>query len=196
MNDSGTSCSCRSDELLQVACGLIAREGFEGLRTRAVAQAAGINVATLHYYFPSKASLVAGVARHLDAQFRRIKADPVPQSPSRLHDMLQQIRADARYRRQHCPELKIVMQEFLLRARRDADVQQVLQGLQASWRAELAQELVEAQMAGELRLDVDVKLLAIMLHAQLVGLFCLGDDVEAIDEVLMAFELMAARPES
>ncbi len=193
MNELPACAACRSDELLQTACTLIAREGFEGLRTRAVAQAAGINVATLHYYFASKASLIAGVARYLDEQFRRQKAPAVPETGSHLHDLLQQIRADAEFRRQHCPELKVVMQEFLLRSRRDPDVYEVLQGLQARWRAELAEQLAGAQNAGELRTDIDIGVMATMLHAQLVGLFCLGEDAVGMDGLLRAFERMAAR---
>ncbi len=193
MSETPACAVCRSDELLQATCALIAREGFEGLRTRAVAQAAGINVATLHYYFSSKASLIAGVVRYLDEQFRRQKAPALPASGSCLHDMLQQIRADAEFRRQHCPELKVVMQEFLLRSRRDPDVYEVLQGLQSRWRAELAEQLAGAQKAGELRADVDVAVMATMLHAQLVGLFCLGEDATGMDGILAAFERMAAK---
>jgi DNA-binding transcriptional regulator YbjK len=45
----------RRRSLLQAAFDVIAMSGFEGLRTRAVAERAGVNIATLHYYFqPSK----------------------------------------------------------------------------------------------------------------------------------------------
>ena len=39
----------------------LAEAGFEGLRTRDVAADAGVNIATLHYYFPSKEALIRGV---------------------------------------------------------------------------------------------------------------------------------------
>ena len=49
--------------LLQAAFDVVAQAGFEGLRTRAVADRAGVNIATLHYYFPSKQKLVEGLSR-------------------------------------------------------------------------------------------------------------------------------------
>jgi AcrR family transcriptional regulator len=42
----------------------IAEHGFEGLRTRDVAAEVGVNIATLHYYFPTKESLIRGVLEH------------------------------------------------------------------------------------------------------------------------------------
>src|SRR5579871_1846303 len=47
--------------LARAAYDLIAEKGFEGLRTRDVAERAGVNVATLHYYFKSKEDLIRGV---------------------------------------------------------------------------------------------------------------------------------------
>src|SRR5271154_7552512 len=59
----------RRKSLLQAAFDVIASSGFEGLRTRAVAERAGVNIATLHYYFPTKQALVEGVAQFLGAKF-------------------------------------------------------------------------------------------------------------------------------
>jgi AcrR family transcriptional regulator len=55
--------------LLQTAFDVIAEVGFEGLRTRSVASRAGVNIATLHYYFPSKQDLVEGMAQFIGAKF-------------------------------------------------------------------------------------------------------------------------------
>src|SRR6266702_1826377 len=43
--------------LIRIAYLEIARGGFEGLRTREVAAEAAVNIATLHYYFPTKDQL-------------------------------------------------------------------------------------------------------------------------------------------
>src|ERR1700726_1447566 len=59
----------RRADLLQAAFDVVAEAGFEGLRTRAVAARAGVNIATLHYYFPSKQDLIEGVAQLLSANF-------------------------------------------------------------------------------------------------------------------------------
>src|ERR1700757_1934596 len=59
----------RRTALLQATFDAIAELGFEGLRTRAVAGRAGVNVATLHYYFPTKQALIEGLAQFLGAKF-------------------------------------------------------------------------------------------------------------------------------
>src|SRR5205823_12230072 len=54
----------RRRALVLAAFGQIAERGFEGLRTREVAAEAGVNIATLHYYFPTKEALIRGVVAH------------------------------------------------------------------------------------------------------------------------------------
>src|SRR5919199_526155 len=51
----------RRRALVTAAFQRIAAEGFEGLRTRDVAADVGVNIATLHYYFPTKEALIRGV---------------------------------------------------------------------------------------------------------------------------------------
>src|SRR5437773_6954831 len=60
----------RKTALVQAAYRAIAAEGFEGLRTRDVADEAGVNVATLHYYFPTKEQLIRGVVEYTMGRFR------------------------------------------------------------------------------------------------------------------------------
>jgi AcrR family transcriptional regulator len=60
----------RRQALVQAAFNQIAERGFEGLRTREVAAGVGLNIATLHYYFPTKESLIRGVVAHAMERFR------------------------------------------------------------------------------------------------------------------------------
>src|SRR5437588_5982150 len=60
----------RRHALVAAAFGQIAEHGFEGLRTREVAGEAGVNIATLHYYFPTKEKLIEGVVEHAMERFR------------------------------------------------------------------------------------------------------------------------------
>src|SRR2546426_9761383 len=60
----------RRQALVQAAFNQIAEHGFEGLRTREVAAEVGVNIATLHYYFPTKESLIRGVLDHAMGRFR------------------------------------------------------------------------------------------------------------------------------
>jgi AcrR family transcriptional regulator len=56
-------------ELILAAYNRIATDGFEGLRTRDVAADAGVNIGTLHYYFPSKEKLIQAVVRYTNSRF-------------------------------------------------------------------------------------------------------------------------------
>lgn len=58
---NGKTVSTRADltreKILEAAEAVFAREGLNGTRVRAIADAAGVNVATLYLYFPSKSDL-------------------------------------------------------------------------------------------------------------------------------------------
>src|SRR5881397_3469971 len=60
----------RQEALVQAAFELLAERGFEGLRTRDVAGKVGVNIATLHYYFPTKEKLIRGVVGYAMQRFR------------------------------------------------------------------------------------------------------------------------------
>src|SRR5579883_2725357 len=66
----------RRRSLVLAAYQLIAEKGFEHLRTRDVATRAGVNIATLHYYFAHKEDLIAGVVDHLLHEFRTLPVPP------------------------------------------------------------------------------------------------------------------------
>src|SRR5438067_8616181 len=75
----------------------IAAEGFEGLRTRDVAADVGVNIATLHYYFPTKEALIRGVIgeamRRFTATLPR-EGSPVDQLRSHLRALARLLRDD------------------------------------------------------------------------------------------------------
>src|SRR5262245_3422732 len=89
----------RRKELTQIAYNHIAKKGFEGLRVREVAAEAGINNATLHYYFPTKEDLIKGVVDHMIQGFSTSFFSAV--SPKELPDAWEKMRGefeDARHR--------------------------------------------------------------------------------------------------
>src|SRR3979490_1580501 len=101
----------RRQELGVAAFNLIAEHGFEGLRTRDVAAEVGVNIATLHYYFPTKESLIRGVVEYAMARFRSTLA-PHGSPSDQLRNYLRAVRrllADE-------PELGNVMSELALRS--------------------------------------------------------------------------------
>src|SRR5215831_10280757 len=110
----------------------LVRAAFE-----AVAARTGVNIATLHYYFPTKEALIAGVAQHLSAQFVALHGPPPAPSGSPALDRLRQEFSDVRFYRAKHPELTAVMLELQLRARRDAAIAAVIDPLMGHWRGGL-----------------------------------------------------------
>lgn len=49
------------DALIEATAGLLVKEGFDGLSTNKIAQAAGVSIGSLYQYYPTKEALVAAV---------------------------------------------------------------------------------------------------------------------------------------
>src|SRR5205823_12861159 len=84
----------REEALVRAAFNQIAERGFEGLRTREVAAEVALNIATLHYYFPTKEALIRGVIAHAMQRFRTTLAphgssdDPLRRHLRAVHALL------------------------------------------------------------------------------------------------------------
>ena len=140
----------RRQELVTAAFNLIAERGFEGLRTRDVADAVGVNIATLHYYFPTKESLIRGVVEHAMGRFRSTLA-PHGSPADQLRNHLRAVRkllADE-------PELGSVMGELTLRSARDKTIARIMTEMYDAWHATMRGLLRRAVKEGGLRPELD-----------------------------------------
>jgi AcrR family transcriptional regulator len=127
----------RRTALVAAAFHRIASDGFEGLRTREVASDVGVNIATLHYYFPTKEALIRGVIGH--AMHRFIETMPKEGSP------VEQLRGHLRalttlLKQDH--QLWAVMGELVLRAPRDPDLEHIFRQTDEYWHRTL-RDLIE-----------------------------------------------------
>src|SRR5438034_8397774 len=111
---TGAAREDRRQALVRAAYNEIAARGFEGLRTREVAAEVGLNIATLHYYFPTKEALIRGVVEHAMDRFRSTLA-PHGSPGDQLRNHLRAVRELLRDE----PELGAVMAELALRSARD-----------------------------------------------------------------------------
>ncbi len=184
----------RRKSLMQAAFDVIASVGFEGLRTRAVAERAGVNVATLHYYFPTKQALIEGLAIFLSGIFATLHAPAPPSTGRRALDHLNQEFIDTRFYHDHYPELGVVMEELALRAKRDPAVKAALEVLLSSWRSWI-ETIVHVGIAeGTFRKDLDVEttipmLMAVLSGKTIVGIADLENIQRATEEWLLAPEV-------
>jgi AcrR family transcriptional regulator len=133
----------RRQDLVAAAYQQIARLGFEGLRTRDVAAAAGVNVATLHYYFPTKEALIGDVLKHAMQRFRSsMPAGGTPTEQLRNHF------AGIRRLVREEPELFAVMGELALRSARDPAIRELYQQTTNIWQATVRGLLAKAARDG------------------------------------------------
>jgi AcrR family transcriptional regulator len=156
--------------LVRAAFDLIAERGFEGLRTRDVAAGAGVNIATLHYYFPRKEDLIRGVVAAAVGQFRRSE---VSDHGSQNRDPLTELRSFLRSRQEQMrqsPELFTVLLELSTRAIRDPAIRTIMGETDQAWRGNLAGLLRAGVEQGTLRADMDVEAVAASLVALSKGL--------------------------
>ena len=126
----------RRGELVRAAFQLIAEKGLEGLRTRDIAKRVGINIATLHYHFKTKEALLAAVVAFVTQMFRAFHAPARPNAKGR--DQLAQLLAGQAGRRRAESKVDAVLQELMLRARRDPVVKKAFAALLKTWNATVA----------------------------------------------------------
>jgi AcrR family transcriptional regulator len=154
----------RRQELVLAAFDLIAEHGFEGLRTRDVAARVGVNIATLHYYFPTKEALIRGV---LDQAMLRFRSTLAPHG-SPADQLRNHLRAVRKLLAEE-PELKAVMGELALRSARDRSIAAIMTEMYEGWHATVRGLLRRAVKEGGLRQDVDSDGVAALVLATLTA---------------------------
>jgi AcrR family transcriptional regulator len=155
----------REQALVQAAFNQIAERGFEGLRTREVAAGVGLNIATLHYYFPTKEALIRGVVAHAMDRFRSTLA-PHGSPADQLRNHLRAVRKLLRDE----PEVGAVMGELALRSARDPSLARIMAESYRAWHQTLRGLLRRAAEAGHLAHDLDNDDVAALIMATLTSM--------------------------
>ncbi len=155
----------RRQELVLAAFNQIAARGFEGLRTREVAAEVRLNIATLHYYFPTKEALIGGV---LDEAMRRFRStlephgSPADQLRNHFRAVQKLLRTDSR--------LRAVMGELALRSARDPAMARILRQTNDAWHQTVRGLLRRAVREGHLRPELDSDDVAALIVAALTSM--------------------------
>lgn len=155
----------RRQELVAAALRRIAEGGLEGLRTRDVAADAGVNVATLHYYFPTKESLIRGVVASALLRFR----ETMPKEGSAAEQLRWHLSA-LRTLLKEDTELFAVLGELSLRAPRDPVIAQILKDTDDPWHRNVAELLRRAIAEGCLDPDLNPDDAAALMIAAIKGI--------------------------
>jgi AcrR family transcriptional regulator len=155
----------RRQELVLAAYREIAQHGFEGLRTREVAAEVGVNIATLHYYFPTKESLIQAVLEHAMGRFRTTLA-PHGSPADQLRNYLRAVRKLLLEE----PELGAVMAELALRSVRDRSTGRIMNAMYDTWHVTVRGLLRRAVKDGNLKAELDNDAVAALIVATLTSM--------------------------
>jgi AcrR family transcriptional regulator len=182
----------RRRELVDAAYGRIARDGFEGLRTRDVAADVGLNIATLHYYFPTKEALIRGViGRAMQRFYETLPADGTALDRLRGHlAALHRLMKDD-------TELWAVMGELVVRAPRDANLGDIFRQTDDHWLRTLRDMLARCIDDGSIDSTLDADETAALLMVALKGLSlptASGFRPELADQVFRQIERLLGLP--
>jgi AcrR family transcriptional regulator len=151
--------------LILAAYTRIARDGFEGLRTRDVAADVGVNIGTLHYYFPSKEDLIRAAMRHTTATFAATlssKGTPADQLRGHLEGLRHLLKTDQ--------DLWAVSSELALRAARDDAIADMARQADDQWFGFLRDLIARGVDQGCLDGDLQPESAAATLIAAIKGL--------------------------
>ena len=155
----------RREALVRAAFNQIAEHGFEGLRTREVAAEVGMNIATLHYYFPTKEALIRGVVAHAMQRFRSTLA-PHGSPADQLRNHLRAVRKLLREE----PQVGAVMGELALRSARDPSLAQIMRETYDAWHRTLRGLLKRAARDEQLAPELDSDDVAALIMATLTSM--------------------------
>lgn len=158
----------RRAAIAQAAQDLILEKGFEGLRTRDIADRVGINVATLHYHVPSKDALIELVAASMKQQFMD-QHRTRPRAHLSAEQRMEFEFVDFRELVEAKPEVVAVMSELMDLSRRDPRIAAVIRPMQQRWREILADLLAEGMRDGVYRPDLDPSTAALMIIGALTA---------------------------
>ena len=178
----------RRSALVAAAYQRIATNGFEGLRTRDVAADAGVNIATLHYYFPTKEALIRSVVGQAMQRF----LEAMPGEGSALEQLRTHLQVIARLLKED-QRLWTVMGELVLRAPRDPDLAHIFQQSDAFWHRTLRNLIARCVEQGVTDPGLDPDGAAALIIAAIKGLSlpsASGLQPELADQVFAQFERM------
>jgi AcrR family transcriptional regulator len=159
----------RRRQLVTIAMDFIASRGFEGLRYQEVAKAAGINTATLFYYFPNKEELIHAVMEHLKEEFSKTPGRPVDKPATALEELRLEFESISNLMQKQS-RLFLVHAEISLRALRDPVIEKELRSLDGLWKQHLMHVIESGMAEGTFRNDISSEATAVALMSQFKGI--------------------------
>ncbi len=121
----------RKEQIVSAAIDRLFAVGFEGFRVGDVAKDVGINNATLIHHYPSKVALIKAVVERFTKRFEAV-ADATNTDGSPREKLARHMRSSVELMRTS-PEIFVVLNEIMLRARRDAEISHLVSIPLTAW---------------------------------------------------------------
>jgi TetR/AcrR family transcriptional repressor of nem operon len=158
----------RKEQIVSAAIDRLFAVGFEGFRVGDVAKDVGINNATLIHHYPSKVALINAVVETFTKRFEAVADAAITEGAPRAK-LAQHMQSSVELMRTS-PEMFVVLNEIMIRARRDADIAHLLSVPLGAWRHHIVSLLLspEDQINDSARSGAEAIATACM--AQLLGM--------------------------
>jgi len=134
----------RKEQIISAAINRLFAVGFEGFRVGDVAKDVGINNATLIHHYPSKVALIKAVVERFTKRFEAV-ADATNTDGAPREKLARHMRSSVELMRTS-PEMFAVLNEIMIRARRDAEIALLVSVPLKAWRQHIVSLLL---MAGD-----------------------------------------------
>ena len=122
----------RKEQIVSAAIDRLFAVGFEGFRVGDVAKDVGINNATLIHHYPSKVALIRAVVERFTKRFEAV-ADATNTDGGPRAKLARHMRSSMELMRTS-PEMFAVLNEIMIRARRDGEIAHLVSVPLRAWR--------------------------------------------------------------
>jgi AcrR family transcriptional regulator len=138
-------------EIVRAAYRTLAEKGFEGLRMRDIAQRAGIDHSTLHYYFAGKEALIDAIVDYI-VEDLAVGRSPVSQTQGLSPRLRLSAHFDALIKQLRVtPEMFVVLAELNSRAMREPSLRAIFNKNDRKWKGFLTEVLVSGVQRNEFK---------------------------------------------
>jgi AcrR family transcriptional regulator len=158
----------RKDQIVSAAIDRLFAVGFEGFRVGDVAKDVGINNATLIHHFPSKVALIRAVVERFTQRFEAV-ADATNTEGSPREKLARHMRSSVELMLTS-PEMFVVLNEIMIRARRDAEIAHLVSVPLMAWRHHVISLLLTPADEGDAAARSEAEEIATACMAQLLGM--------------------------
>jgi AcrR family transcriptional regulator len=158
----------RKEQIVLAAIDRLFAVGFEGFRLGDVAKDVGINNATLIHHYPSKVALIKAVVERFTRIFEAVADATITDGAPRAK-LARHMQSSVELMRTS-PEMFIVLNEIMIRARRDSEISQLVSVPLRAWRQHIVSLLGLPADKGNPAARSKAEEIATACMAQLLGM--------------------------